>query len=342
MASGKNVRLSDVAEALGVSIGTVSMALKGNSIVAEHTRKAVAAKAEELGYIYNRGAASLSTGVTGLVGLAVHNLTNPYFARVCAAIEEELERHGQIALLCNADESREKQARFIKTLSEQNADGLIICPVAGTTPEELPTRLSNGSPVVLFAREIEGGDYDYVGNDDEGAMRLATRHIIELGHTRIAFIGAGTLTSVARRRKEGFLTEMKVAGLDVDADLVFDSSIYPESGERAVEELMAAQEPPTAIICFTDFIAMGACSKLHELGYVPGKDIALIGCDGIPEGARSYVSLSTINVQKRMIGEAAARLLQRRLERPSAAPQKLATPPLPIFRESSGKSKIEQ
>lgn len=338
---GSGVRLSDVATALGVSKGTVSMALKGNPVVAEQTRKTVAAKAEELGYIYNRGAASLSTGVTGLVGLAVHNLANPYFARVCAAIEEELEKHGQIALLCNLDESREKQARFIKSLNEQNADGLIICPAAGTTAEELPKRLGNGSPVVLFAREIEGAAYDFVGNDDETAMRLATRHIIEQGHTRIAFIGAGTTTSVARRRKDGFLAEMASAGQIADPALLIDSSIYPEGGEKAVEELMSMPAPPTAVICFTDYVAFGAYSKLHELGYAPGQDVALIGCDGISEGARSYVKLSTINVQKRLIGETAAKFLQKRLEDPGAARQEIYTSPLPLFRSSSGHTKIK-
>ncbi len=330
-----NVTLSDVASALRLSKGTVSMALKGNPLVAEHTRRAVSAKAEELGYVYNRGAASLSTGVTGLVGLAVHNLTNPYFTRVCAAIEDELERHGQIALLCNLDESREKQTRFIKALNEQNADGLIICPAAGTTPEELPTRLSNGSPVVLFARDIEGEDFDYVGNDDEAAMRLATRHIIEKGHRRIAFVGAGVQTSVARDRRTGFLGEMERAELSIDPALMIESSIYPEGGEFAVEKLMAVADRPTAIICFTDYIAMGVVSKLHELGVIPGRDIAVIGCDGISEGARAYVSLSTISVQKRLLGATAATLLHRRLETPDAPPRRLSTPPIPIFRTSS-------
>lgn len=316
------------------------MALNGNEQVARKTRDAVLHKVAEMGYVYNRAAASLSTGVSGLVGLAVHNLTNPYFTDVCAAIEAELELNGRIAMLCNLDESREKQARFLRALVEQKADGLIICPAVGTSAADLSC-FSAKAPVVLFAREVEGCQLDFVGNDDERAMALATRHVLQRGHERIGFLCGSTATSVARNRLRGFESAFDSVDVDLDPKLIVETSIYPEGGEEGARWLMALPEPPTAIVCFTDYVALGAVSALHQMGLIPGKDILVMGCDGISEGQRSYINLSTINVQKKLLGQTAARLLQARLEAPDKVIEHIKVEPHPLFRTSSG-SKLMQ
>ena len=327
----------DIASSLGVSKGTVSMALNGNDRVARKTRESVHARARELGYVYNRAAASLATGVTGLVGLAVHNLTNPYFTQVCSAIEHELELSGKFALLCNLDESREKQTRFLQALREQNADGLIICPAIGTTVADLAV-FNDIGPVVLFARDVPGSGYDYVGNDDHLAMTMATRHLFELGHRRLGFICGGNSTTVSIERRDGYLQAHREYGIEADPDLMVEVKLVPEGGDEGARKLMAKTRPPTGIVCLTDYMALGAVSALHSMGLKPGVDVAIIGCDGISEGERAYINLSTIDVQKQRLGQTAAQLLQSRLKYPDKAPQIIRIEPVARYRNSCGEA----
>lgn len=330
------VTLRDIAEALDVSKATVSLAINGSSLVAEKTKRRVFEKIEELGYVYNRGAAGLSTGETHTVGLAIHDITNPYFSQVCAAIEEVLSRHGRMAFLCNTDETLDRQSRFIAALGEHNADGLILCPAAGTTAEDLAPLRKRGLPVVLIARDIPEAELDFVGNDDEKALRLATDHLIGLGHRRIAMLGGNDKTSAGRLRRAGFLAAMKAAGLTVDPRLAIDCEISPDGGSRALHAVMNMDDPPTAITCFTDLIALGALSALHERGMTPGDDVAVMGCDGIAEGARAYAQLSTVDIRKAEIGRIGGEMLMRRLSDPDRPIQRDIEEPSLVIRASCG------
>lgn len=330
------VTLRDIANALGVSKATVSLAINGSSLVADKTRARVIEKIHELDYVYNRGAASLATGKTRTIGLAVHDITNPYFAEVCASIEAVLSLRGRMAFLCNSDESLERQKRFIVALAEHNADGLILCPAVGTTTDDLRPLLERCLPVVLIARDIEGAGVDFVGNDDKLALKLATEHLIGLGHRRIAMLGGGQPTSAGIGRRAGFLAALAEAGLEADPKLLIDCAISPEGGAEAVKTAMGHSTPPTAIACFTDLVALGALSGLCERGIRPGADVAVMGCDGIAEGARAYARLSTVNVQKAVIGQTAAEILVRRLDDPDLDLQRVITAPQLVVRGSCG------
>lgn len=330
------VTLLDIAKALGISKATVSLALNGNELVAKKTRQQVLEKMEELGYVYNRGAAGLSTGETRTVGLAVHDITNPYFSKVCASIESVLSMNKRMSFLCNTAESLARQKQFINALIEYNSDGLIICPAVGTKVEDLDALVKSKIPVVFIARNVENPNFDFVGNDDELALKLATDHLIELGHRRIAMLGGGKLTTVGQGRREGFLRAMREANLVVDQELLIDCDTDSVGGSEAVKLAMASSAPPTAIACFNDRIALGAMSELYELGMKPGRDIAVIGCDGIGEGGRAYARLSTVNVQKTLMGKTAAEILMNRLEDPQRELQHVVLEPSLIIRSSSG------
>ena len=167
-------------------------------------------------------------------------------------------------------------------------------------------------------------------------MAIATHHVLELGHRRIGFLCGSTSTSVARNRLRGFESAFKSVDFDLYPELIIETSIFPEGGEEGVRLLMARSDPPTAIVCFTDYVALGAVSALHQMGLIPGKDICVMGCDGISEGQRSYINLSTINVQKKLLGQTAARLLQLRLETPDKIIEHIKIDPVPLFRSSSG------
>lgn len=338
--SGKNgsrtVTLNDVATALGISKATVSLAINGDERVALKTREKILQKIEELGYVYNRSAAGLTKGETRTIGLAVHDITNPYFTEVCAAIEAVLSQNGRMSFLCNTNESVERQTNFTSALAEYRADGLILCPASGTDAKSLQPLAKRGLPTVLITREVEGAEFDFVGNDGMLALKLATKHLIRLGHSRIAMLGGGQDTSASRNRRAGFYAAMEEQGLAVDPELVVACDTTPQSGEKALKQILSTENPPTAAVCFTDLVALGAMSQLHRSGLVPGKDFALVGCDDIEEAGRGYAQLTTVKIKKGTIGRTAAEILMQRIADPNLPVQRVVLKPELVIRKSCG------
>lgn len=335
----RNITLSDIAGELGVSKATVSLAINGSPLVATKTREKILNKIEELGYVYNRGAAGLSTGQTRIIGLAVHDITNPYFSEVCAAIESVLSQNDRMSFLCNTNESLERQRGFVTTLVEHSADGMILCPAAGTDLESLQPLIRRGIPTVLLTRDIEGAEFDYVGNDDTLSLNLVTEHLIRLGHRRIAMLGGGQQTSTSHKRRAGYFRAMEENGISVDPALVIDCDTNPKAAEEEIPHILAQSDRPSAIACYTDQLALGAISGLYSMGLKPGKDIAVVGCDDIPEARRAYVQLTTARIQKWAIGETAANLLIKRVSDPDLPSQRVILAPELMIRNSCGGAK---
>lgn len=338
----RNITLSDVARELGVSKATVSLAINSNPLVAKKTREKILKKVEELGYVYNRGAAGLSTGQSRIIGLAVHDITNPYFSEVCAAIESILSQNGRMAFLCNTNESLERQRRFFTTLVEHSADGMILCPAAGTDMESLRPLLSRSIPTVLLTRDVEGAELDFVGNDETLSLKMVTEHLIRLGHRRIAMLGGGQQTSTSHKRRAGYFLAMQENDISVDPALVIDCDTNPQAAEEAVSRILARSDRPSAIACYTDQLALGAISGLYRLGLKPGKDIAVVGCDDIPEASRAYVQLTTARIQKWVIGQTAAKLLIKRVSDPDLPLQRVILTPELIIRNSCESAKSDK
>jgi LacI family transcriptional regulator, galactose operon repressor len=335
----RNITLNDVARELSVSKATVSLAINGSPLVAKKTRQKILHKIEELGYVYNRGAAGLSTGKTQIIGLAVHDITNPYFSEVCAAIESILSQNQRMSFLCNTSESLERQRRFFTTLVEHGADGMILCPAAGTDMGSLQPLIRRGIPTVLLTRDVEGVELDFVGNDDTLSLKLVTDHLIRLGHRRIAMLGGGQQTSTSEKRRTGYFLAMQENGISVDPALVVDCDTNPPAAEKATRRILARNDRPSAIVSYTDQVALGAISGLFSMGLKPGKDIAVAGCDDIPEAGRAYVQLTTARIQKWAIGETAANLLIKRVSNPDLPLQRVILAPQLIIRNSCGSAK---
>ena len=335
--SGKgSVTLSDVAAALGISKATVSLAINNDPRVADKTRQKVLAKIRELGYVYNRGAAGLSTGKSNTVGIAVHNLSNPYFTEVCAAIESALSGNGRMPFLCNTNESLALQKRFIEALIEHRGDGLILCPADNTGSEDLQPICARNLATVLIARNVDGTALDFVGNDDKAAFIAATDHLIGLGHRRIAMIGGWQKNSASRNRRAGYFASLNAHKIAVDPALVIDCETTAAGGEKAGVELMKSPAPPSAAVCCADLVALGVLSGLHHIGCVPGRDLAVVSCDDIEEASRGCVQLTTARVQKSEIGRRAAEMLLERIADPSLPPRKIILEPQLIVRKTCG------
>jgi DNA-binding LacI/PurR family transcriptional regulator len=178
----------------------VSLALRDSPLVADATRERIKAHAREIGYIYNRRAASLRTSRSGILGVVVHDIMNPFFAEILRSIESELDRSRQTFLLSNHYDKLEKQRTFIDTLLQLGADGVIMSPAIGTPAEDIRLAENNGLPVVLIARSVEGADVPVFRGDDAYGTGLATNHLISLGHRRIAMIGDARGGAGAARR----------------------------------------------------------------------------------------------------------------------------------------------
>ena len=198
-----------------MSTATVSLALRDSPLVADATRDRIKEHARAIGYIYNRRAASLRTSRSGIVGVVVHDIMNPFFAEILRSIESELDRSRQTFLLSNHYDQLEKQRTFIDTLLQLGADGVIMSPAIGTPPEDIRLAEDNGLPAVLIARSVEGADVPVFRGDDSYGIGLATNHLISLGHRRIAMIGGTDQTSTGRDRYQGYVAAMEAAGLEV-------------------------------------------------------------------------------------------------------------------------------
>ena len=304
----RRLTLAMIAERLELSTATVSLALRNSTLVAEETRKRVHALAEELGYIYNRSAASLRTAKTNIVGLVVHDILNPYFAELVAALETELHEHDQTVILCNHGDDIPRQRHFLETLLQYRADGVILCPAAGSRSVEVERIVDAGLPTVLIARELADlPDVPVIRGDDRTGIRLATEHLIKLGHTRIAFVGGSADSSTGHERRAGYEDALAEAGLPVHQSLIFPTASTRREGRNIAEPVLAAK--PTAVVCFNDLLAFGLTTELRRHGVETGRDIALTGYDDIDEASAWSPALTSVWNGQQDVGRLAARTL---------------------------------
>ncbi|MDJ1158376.1 LacI family DNA-binding transcriptional regulator [Chelatococcus sp. SYSU_G07232] len=326
------VTLQVIAEKLSLSTATVSLALRDSAVVAEATKRKVQELARELGYVYNRSAASLRTARTNMIAVGFHDITNPYFAELLSAIEETVSGSGRTVLLGTYAESLEKQARVLSTLREYRPDGMILCAAGGTTPESLNQLTAAGIPVVQVSREIAGVDLDFVGSDDARGTTVAVEHLIGLGHRRIAMIGGSDLISTGRARRRGYSETLARHGLPVEPALIVEGYGTRETGFRGIEALMQLPDPPTAAVCFNDLAAFGAMLGLRHAGREAGRDFSIVGCDDVAEAAQWFPALTTLHNHQDEMGRKAAELLVRRIENPGAPTRRIILEPSLVIR----------
>lgn len=330
------VTLLDVARYAGFSRATVSLVMRDSPLVAQETRERIKRAAAELGYVYNRGAASLRSRRSLIVGVSITDLSNPYFAELTAAAEQGLLQVDRVALLSNNNESLEKQGAFIDTMREYNVDGLIICPAVATPVATIRRLKSLRIPFVFLSRRIGGIKADYVSNDNVRGLRMATEHLLSLGHRRVAMICASTRTSTGRERLKGYTSALQDAGLPVDPSLIVEGAPTRRDGMEGLMAVLSRPHPPTAAVCFNDISAFGVMLGLNRLGMRIGHDFAVTGHDDIAEAGLWVPGLTTVAVPIEEIGRQAARVLLDRINDPDQPAQTVILAPKLMVRESSG------
>jgi LacI family transcriptional regulator len=330
------VRLVDIATRVGVSVMTVSKALRDKPDVAAATRARIKTAALEMGYVPDSSAQSLRTRATKLLGLAIPSTTNPVFARMVFALEERAQALGYDLLLAHTQNKPELEERCLRRLLARRVDGIFVSPVYRMESEariyrELQT---NGTPVVLLGSPAAFcSQFVSVQTEELAASFAATKHLLELGHERIAYF-TGPLPAIwAQERYEGYRRAHREAGLEVDDRLVFHAGSTIEDGHKAALEFAGENCGATAIQACNDLVAIGAANTLLQQGLRIPEDLSLVGFGNILVAEHFRVPLTTVRQPKLRLGLAAMELMEELLR--GERPESRRLPAELIIRDSS-------
>lgn len=329
--------LRDVAVRAGVSIRTVSNVVNDYPYVTEATRAKVRRAIEELGYRPNLLARNLKQGRTQTIALVVPELDVPYFAELARLIIAEGRARGYLVIVDQTDGDPVQERELISPNTRPiNFDGVIISPLA-LAQEDLAGR-PQGTPIVLLGEKSFDSVADHVTIDNVAAAREATAHLVDLGRRRIAAIGAQPSGSdTARLREKGYRDALRAAGIRLDRSLLMPAAQFHRAdGARAMAELLARADPPDAVFCFSDLLALGALRVALAAGVRVPEDLAIVGFDDIEDGRYSTPTLTTIAPDKAEIARIALTQVLARVEGAQAGgPREMRAAHRLVVREST-------
>lgn len=304
-------RIREVAERARVSPATVSRALNGDPRISEQTRAKVLAAARELDYRPNLIARSLRRQETAKIGVVVSDIENPHFTHAVRAIEDYAFPRGYQVLLCNTDETPEKQHEYLEMLASERVRGVILVP-ADPEDSSIAALLDLGIPVVAFDRVVaeERADAVFVDNLDGG--RRATEHLLRLGRRRVAFVGGLVEIQTGHDRQRGYEEAIAAAGGE---SIIVAGAFRTEPAARATRELLAAHPDLDGIVAANNLMAIGVLRALREAGRVVPDDVALVGIDDPVWAGMIDPPLTTLAQPVRRMATAAAELLLQRVTR---------------------------
>ena len=326
--------IADVAARAGVSKATASRALSGRGYVSEDTRARVQRAADALSYVAHSSATSLATGRTQTVGMIVPAVGRWFFSELISGAQEALLENGHDLALFGLEDPIQRERIFDEVLPRRRYDGIIAVGVQPDSPEML--RLVRfDRPVVNVGAFSE--HMDAVSIDDAAAARIATEHLIDLGHSEIAFVGGAAdtaeLTFGDGRRLEGYRTAMDAAGLGARTREVPASGSMPSGYEAAVDLLGNRRTRPRAVVGLCDEVAIGALIAARRLGIAVPTELSVVGIDDHQHA--EMFALTTIRQQPRAQACEAVRLLMRRLEDPETAGEHVVAASALVVRNSS-------
>jgi LacI family transcriptional regulator len=329
------VTLRDVAAHAGVSRATASLVLRGTGRVSDDTRQRVMSAMSELGYVYDRVAASLRTQHARFVGVVITNITNQFFAELFKGLEATLLEAGYVPLLASSSDEVGQQEAMLTVLQEHQVAGVAIVPATGSDSTLLDRLATWGIGHVLMTRYLDGtgAGATYIGADDVRGGRLAGEHLIHHGARKIAYVGGPTVMVSRRDRLNGLREAVANAGLDPDALIDLPSPTSGPGGFAVAEKILAMDELPDGVLCHSDTVAFGFYRALHDHGIT---DIRVIGYDNIGTAALWEPPLTSVATHAKDLGHQAALVLLNRIKDPTASATATWTDPELIVRRSCG------
>lgn len=327
--------IKDVAKRAGVSTTTVSHVINKTRFVAEETREAVWAAIKELNYSPSAVARSLKVNHTKSIGLLATSSEAPYFAEIIEAVETRCFAKGYTLILGNAHNDLQKQQAYLSMMAQKRVDGLLV--MCAEYPDELLKMLeaNRNIPMVVMDWGESRGDFtdSVVDNAFEGGY-LVGRYLIERGHRDIGAIPGQLVRNTGGGRHAGFLKALAEANITLRDEWVVQGDFEPESGYRAMQQILSQKQRPTAVFCGGDIMAMGAICAADEMGLRVPQDISVIGYDNVRNARYFTPALTTVHQPKERLGETAFDMLLDRITSKREEPQTIEVHPSLIERRS--------
>ena len=344
-----SVTVADVSQEARVSKSTAARVLSGRGSVSPQARERVLAAADKLGYLPNALARAMSKGITNSVGVVIPDIANPFFSAVVRGLSDHVRSVGLEVIIANTDNDPEFEARSLEMLASKRVDGLVLAPVIPESADAVGRLAERGLPIVLLDRRSQGLEHlPLVTLAHEYSAHLATRHLIELGHRRIAVVcevadlaglqDAGRLAHrPAAQRMRGYLRALTEAGIPIDPGLLIRAAYEERAATEVVVDQLAGLDA-TAIFATDSVLTSGTYRAMQRLGLRTPQDLSFVGFDDQDWTTLVSPPITVVTQPSRRLGEAAAELLRRRIAEPSDAVEDVVLPGQLFVRASTARA----
>jgi DNA-binding LacI/PurR family transcriptional regulator len=312
--SDLTVTIKDIAKIAGVTHSTVSRALRDHPGIPAETAERIKKIAADQGYVPSAVARGLKTNRSQALGVIVSRIDDPFFSEMLQGIEDVLYKIGYSLFVAASNRDFEREKIIVQAMRQRRVDGVIVCTTQFS--EDHYRQLQQyGFPIVAVGNQEITGYQPMIYHDDFFGSCQVARHLLELGHTKIAFLGNARAERTSQGRLHGLQHEMNIAHLALPAEYVFHSpNGRPGGGESGAQYFITLSDPPTAIMCFNDMLAIGVLKALREAGREVPRQCSVIGFDDIPLAAYSHPPLSTFQQPKYQLGFQAAQMMHSLLQ----------------------------
>lgn len=340
MKSDKKSSIKDIAEAANVSIATVSRVLNGSDKVKPETAKLVKDTVENLNYRPNNVARRMKvkTSDSLVIGLIITDIGNPFFSNIAKGVEDVAFKNKHVMMICNTNESPEKEKFFLNSMLSEKVSGAIIVPTSGNK-KFFENLLEDGFPMVMVDRSIKGLSLDTVSINNEDGAYQAVNHLIKQGHTRIAVVNGIKGLSNTEERFQGYRHALEESGISVKKEYVEHGDYIEKGGRSAMERLLELEEPPTAVFSTNNLMTLGCIKAINNRGVKIPYDIAIVGFDDSSWAEALVPPLTTVKQPGYELGVNAAELLIKRLSTGEGSSLNIVLNPELVVRESSSKKR---
>ena len=330
----KRPTIHAVAREAGVSVSTVSQVLREVGRISEETRRKVQQAASKLDYVRDRRAMAMRSGESRDVGLLIHRIANPFNAEVVSGVSSHLQDMGYLLFILDAEDNAQLQEKYLRTLIGGHAGGLLWIPATGTPGATIDWVRRNSPATVTWLRTLPDHPFDHIGVDSTHGTALATRHLVELGHRKIAFLGGNQASPTINDRISGYAGVIATAGLN--APIIRPCVETKTDAKAAAIELCTECPDVTGIVCNCDVVAAGATLGLAQLGQRVGRDVSVVGFDDIEDSRLWEPPLTSVAVDPKGIGQQIAEAFIARKTNPDAPVRTINLPVRLMARASSG------